>query len=475
MAGIVIICMVGISLGFLSRKGKVGYLLAGPFAVVLFSAGFKSGVGTVLVDILGKVALSEADQGQYIVTYMHRFDLQKLWFAFIFPALIISFIMGNALVRSRRKGPTVSMLSSNTLEEKDVDTFEGLKAGYISIGFGVIVYYLLGILTGSMDRGVEYSSWINAERGIALGLLTSLLRVRDCFYIMTPFIYKHGSVRIRFFGAFVVVFSIASAIMSGGRGDALYPIVMIMIGFLLCNSLSGKDIVRLASGVAVILVISLPVLEAVRDSNSFKESKLSSPLERLGGIYNSFSEVGARTLYRAPQLGRQIYACSDPFLFLQQNSEYLRYGYKDIGRIALSVLPSRLNGGISTFDGSSIAQRLIGTNKPGWFPCISMPADLFRRGGYSSVLIGGSLFWLIIGFLQLLWSRTVITGRFPIFCFFIFIFPLTYIRLYPLGTLSEASWMLGWDLIKYILFFAALSLLCKQTIRLSRGIERARG
>lgn len=443
MLGGIIILLVVLSIGLLVRRGKLGYLVIGPFAILLFSAGFKSGIGTLLVDLLGRIALSESDQGQYVVTYLHRVDLQEIWLVFILPAVAVGYLAGTVLRRMRRRESVMTLLRSHSIQKNDRLTVGGVVVGYVTIGIGVILYCIIGITTGNIDRGMVYNEWIDQDKGQVFLLLTSLLRARDCFYIMTPFVCKRGGVYVRLFGGCVATFSIVTAILSGGRGDTLYPVVMFAFGYLLCNKVQKVRLLGLVATLGVVLFSLLPVLEAIRDSSSFNKSRLSSPTERIEAILGSFGDLKKGIVYRAPQIGRQIYACSDPFLFLDRNSEYLDYGFSDIRRIVLSLLPSRLAGDVKTFDGSEIAQKLIGVDRPGWFPCISLPADLYRRGGFRSVFLGGVTYWVAIGVLQVVWCGLITARKFTVFSVYIAILPLTYIRNYPLGTISETAWMLG--------------------------------
>lgn len=425
----------------------------------------KGGIGTLLIASLGMLSVADTDYGQYIVTFEKVTDIQALWLTFGAGCLIVSL---SSLFLKRMALNRESLLSLTVWDRLDGD--RNRSAGsvhwcllYVGIILGcyTLVYTFNGFITGAFDRGYMYEENILRPRDFLTSFLTPYLRLRDIFFFLCPILF----VKTRsFYRAFIVATLMAVILVgaiSGGRGDVIYPIILISVGLFL----TGLDRMRLlkvfiAVGFACTLLV--PVLESFRDSDLVMRSRLNDPLSRISAIVRSVPSARDRILYRTPQIGRQVYACSDPFLFLERNKPELGYGFQDAYRLVLSVVPQSLKDpSYKTFDGSDIAKRLIGRPKEGWFPCMSLPGDLYRRGGIKTVFVGSIFFWLVI----LMISRSLIAfvASHPagVFSILLASFPVSYIRSAPLGTVSEVIWTLGWDLCKYLIVFVILSFISK--------------
>lgn len=429
--------------------------LLGPMSIANIVILIKAGIGTVLIEFLGKFSLSENDYGQYIVTHEYVRELQVLWLLFICAAPIASKMVSQQNLKSGDRSIMAALKKPEGLEI-DRGLFRRIKAMFVIMGIGIVFYYVYGINSGMLDRGLEYENWVGRDKGIIFSLATSVLRLRDIFFVMMPLVMRGSSIWFRVISLCPLLFTILASLMSGGRGDVAYPLMMIVIGLILIREISLRRLLLIGIAAGLVLLLLLPILEAVRDSDSFKESKLSSPIERIIGIKKSLGRVGAGFAYRAPQLGRQLYACSDPFLYVKRNEKRLDSGFGDYSRVLRSALPSALSGGVETFDGPRLAKELIGVEKPGWFPCLSLPGDLYRRGGYVATFLGGLVFWMVVAALKIAWSAVVSRNSMSVFSFLVFLLPATYLRNAPLGTVSEVAWMLGWDLMKYIIVFVII-------------------
>ena len=437
-----------------------------PIFVILLSLLTKTGIALFFVKTLGQFSLSPFDEGQYIITFEYADKLAFLWLLFLLPsAPLIFYIYGKTKLHLNNTFLDTPIKSFNPyfLAFRKPSSYPLVSRSTYSLFVLIIASFTLffafcAFSAGIYDRGSLYISNATNSQYRLFSILLSLTRIRDIFFFSFPHILFRANLPLRLLSIFSFVITLSQGAISGSRGEFLYPILLALLGFFTLLNISIRSILSLSSAL-LILLASAPILEAVRDHPRFSSTSITDIPNRLSVIWSIIPHSKERILYRAPQIGRQLYACSDPFLFLPRNSQYLSHGFNDLNQILQSAIPrifSKSNPH-HTFNSPQLAQQLIGVDRPGWYPCITLPADLYRRLGYKAVFVGGLIFFSLIVFVHYLWCKLFFRTSLSVFHLLCILFPISYLRFPPLGTINEVIWTLSWDMPKYILFFWLLS------------------
>ena len=246
---------------------------------------------------------------------------------------------------------------------------------------------------------------------------------------------------------------VAGAAFSGSRGLLFYPSLLLLFGLWLVLS-DPRRLRRLLFALVVLVLVMSPLIYVVRESAAFqKADNLTGRLQSVGVALTQSQPL----LDKARWLGRDLYACHDPFLFTPENRDQPLAGFQGLGSLLYlwvprHVLPERP----VLFDGHLIAKQLQRVPHTAWsevwFPCFSLPADLMRRWSVPGVLIGS---FAVAGCVQILlrfWYQSAgVSGS--TFRLLLLLLPATYLQSFPFGTVSETAWSLFWELPKYLLLF----------------------
>lgn len=443
------------------------YRLSGRLALVapstIFLAGLTAryGVGSLIIRLTPKDWVLPGEFSQYIVSWENVDKTSGMWIVYLL-CFALGFCIISKITPQRVKG-------RSDYREKSVfalymdSPLKSVSQKIVSLTLVMLALSLLeavvGMGTGSSDRGSGYVYW-TTQPFKPISAFIAFARLRQLAFLVIPFAILKA--KRRCLRALIVTLSIsvlAVGMFAGGRGTILYPLIMMWIGWILCGA-EKKRIAAVTFALVMALVVSVPVLATYQDSEAIRTT---SPTDVIGRAKGMFGEIdGARLRYRFQALGREVYACSDAFLFLERN-EYLRNaGYSDLtpALITKLIVPRILskNKKFEKGDGSEIAKKSIGVVNPTWFPCITTPADLWRRGSYMSVALGGMVVGIVIQLIQKVWLWVGARGR-GLGVFLIILFPASYVHYGLYGTLREFIWQIAWDMPKYLVIIVVMSLI----------------
>ena len=384
-------------------------------------------------------------------------QLQLLWLPLQFGLLLYAIFENTTLLRWYR----ISVADSYpSLLARSLPIRRTLCAIYQILTIFFAVYLLSSELSNAFSRDFETYYHITQLLWRFDTPTTALMRLRDMWLFLTPIYYRILPSSLRFTSLFLMAAFFISALLSGSRGLLLYPCLLISFG-LAASIKTRQKIILLFLSLFALTLILIPTIYVLRETSSFQSAQ--HPVERLKILISLPSKDLSSISARLPYTGRDLYACHDPFLFKPANQNQLNYGWQSINAFPWLFVPKHLfPDQPPIFDGHLIAKRLQGISPSRWssvwFPCISLPADLYRRFNITGLLTGSILTTIIIGFISTLWKKLVTPNHVPgPFQILLWSFPFTYIQSYPLGTLSETSWFLLWDLPKYLLVFLVLS------------------
>lgn len=462
-----------------------GVVYMSPVSVSIFSVAIKVIIGGVLVYLLGFYSLPKGEYLQYIVTHKYLKETLEVW---------LIWACGLALVRVfsaalTRKSMHLSRTRCLWVKKESVgfpgsvlsviqDLLSGIKIKNVKQVLSIILalgtlamsFYLVGTITGSIDRGAESYAFWATQKWKPTDLFVSVSRTKVIYFFLGGLTVNQarGFWKLSLFSVMAVVTILS--LMSGGRGEFFFSVLAFAVGFFVVSG-NWKRYKIIGIGVLLGIIVYIPVMGAVREMDQFKMSSIKSPAERTAAIVTSLRGIQGLD-YRISSLGREVYACSDGFLFTPANRNVERHGFDDLSmqRIMRIVVPSFIHGqSVEKLDGSRIAQRLMGIKfQETWFPCMSLPGDLFRRGSYLSVFTGGLSSGLILTVAQMLWKR-ILASRFTIGKLLIVLLPITFIQSLPFGTVQETIWFWLWDLPKYVILFIGVDL----CLRVPKSLRRS--
>lgn len=319
------------------------------------------------------------------------------------------------------------------------------------LGWVWLAFYILGIASGSLERGIGYDL-----------IASRMWRITDIFVVFSRlkvvYFYLAGLLLVnsRTFKAglkYMIQLSIivSLAVLTGGRGEVFFGVGAFILG-VVSRKDSFKRFGTLLVAFSLVLVIYIPLMGSIRETDIYKETSVSQPIERLVAIVRSSYDMEGFK-YRISTLGREVYACSDAFLFEKSNLGSVATGYKDLSlsNIFRLLVPKVIHGySIEKFDGSRIAQRLMNIEfNSTWYPCFSTPADLYRRSRGKGLIYGGAAVGVLLLIADFTWHRVMEMQTSP-GTLMLILLPLSFIQSFPFGTVQETIWIWGWDIPKYV-------------------------
>lgn len=437
---------------------------AGTFAVltpsVIFTGGIlaRFAIGSLMIALTPAEHVLGGEYRQYVVSWLYSKDTAMLWIAYLIAGSTVFGLLERC--KSGNRSGRVSDAHEKGWFSWMREARTGVVHGYKKIKgltFTLLLIYFIGSCisawTGSMDRGAGYNYW--AEKAFRPeALFIAFARLRQIGYFLLPITWKHSSRLLR---GFLFVIGVAPLIMdtiAGGRGSVLYPVIMVYVGYL-CIAVEIRKGLVCGALMVLFMGVAVPYMAAYRDSAAMVETNHRDISGRLNALLTGVDSE--RVVYRYMALGREVYACSDGFIVeAAVNRNLMKVGIDDIrlgdlGRILLPRWMSK-DKRFEKTDGPSIAKGLMGVENKNWFPCITTPADLFRRGRWTGVVAGGAVMGVLMWVFDRSWLR--VGGRCKdLTALLMTVLPVTYVQAGMYGTVRELIWQLAWELPKYIILF----------------------
>lgn len=439
-----IIIVIGFLWKLCSQKGR-GWLVS-PIAVFLVGTSVRWGIGAVLVRALGNVYLPDFDWGQYQVTFDYMSESTRSWLIFTI-AIVGTFV--------------VSGYASRGNWYREIYIVDAIRDGQVRgilnrivcwLGIYTAVATIAPFIIGSSDRGAGYEYWATQVFRPDAVLLV-LARLKYVFFFLVGIAVRlktlekvHRSSLLWFVGILAVLGG-----WQGSRGEFMYPLLMMVIGWLIIGG-SVRGAVKSLLCVSLVILVSVPVIAGFRDTREFNNTKQLNLFGRISGLV-SLEEKPELVGRRYFTLGREIYACSDGYVYRAEKELAGKVGFDDIGwyRVVGQVVPAIFGGSKEKFDSAGIVQDLIGIQRiRSWYPCLYTPADLYRRGGIWVVVFGGIAYGLVLSMVTALWNNYVAKGFRSYSQLLVWALPVSLLQAPPAGTVLEVIWFVVWEIPKYI-------------------------
>lgn len=400
-------------------------------------------LGSLLIVGLGAVYIPQGEYDQYVVSNNYAIHSLAGWTGIVVCAAVSYFCLERLVHRrERRRYRSESVFSKSWLDNrKNVERITWLC---VTTGLMQLVFIGIAVVTGSEDRGDMYDYWA-MQVWKPTSFFISIERLFGIFYIVVPLVFVKSGLRkkIVIVGLYSVL-TVASFSVSG-RGAFLYPLLYTLVG--MAAVVKKGVFIRLIVGFALMVAVLVPGMAAIRDLPSYGRYGSTSMLER-ALLYVRPSSYGENIKTRVFALGREVYACSDGFVY--RDSDGKRYGFADISikEVAKLALPRFMGGHKEKMDGSRIAKEYMGVKRETWFPCITLQGDLFRRGGAIAIAIGGTIYGAGLCVLDVCWQRVSRGNR--MFNIVLTLLPITLLKAAPTGTTREVISFIFYELTKYV-------------------------
>lgn len=413
-----------------------------PLTVLLIGACLRWGIGPLLLAVGGSGGDDFVE-----IWIRHGPPAQLLWLV-LTAALLLSALPQRRAVESAALSlphpPLLTAANNHPRLRSQLTVLAAVLSLYMA------AYICLSLLSGAFDRQFEtYVNWTNQLWRLDTPV-AAFSRLRDLWFLLFPLWWKLLARPWRFIlGAEMFAF-FAAAFLSGSRGLLFYPALLLFFGlwFVLKDL---RFLRRLALALAALVFVLSPLIFVVRESPSFQQAE--GWTGRLESVRQTLLQPEP-LLDKTRWLGRDLYACHDPYLFTPENANEPLAGSMGLGSLFYLWVPKHiLPDRPVLFDGHLIAKQLqrieLSSWTDVWFPCFSLPADLMRRWSVQGVLLGSFLVAASLQILFRLWYRSIsISGS--TFQLLLFLLPATYLQSFPFGTVSETLWSLLWELPKYL-------------------------
>lgn len=416
-----------------------------PLTVLVLGMALRWGLGPLLM------ALTGSGNDPFLAVWVgHGVASQLLWLA-----VTAAIVLGAQLQREQIARVAASLPPAPLAPVWRLKGPARRRLGWIALILGMYMglYVLLSVLSGAFDRDfATYQGWVHTLWRLDTPV-AAFSRLRDLWLVLVPLTLVSFRGAGRWLSAALVLAFVLVALLSGSRGLLFYPLLLLLAGLWLLP-VSPRLLRRLLLLAAALLLLLSPLLFVVRDSVRFQGTGALDPVARLGAMGAALQDPEP-LLAKARWIGRDLYACHDPYLFIPAHRATPPAGAAGLGNLLWLWVPRHLRPDRpEIFDGPRLAKALQGVPRGTWadvwFPCLSLPADLWRRWGLAGLAGGSLVVALVVNGLAALWYRSLaLPGQG--FQLLLLLYPSSYLQSFPFGTVQETCWVFLWELPKYLL------------------------
>ena len=186
-----------------------------------------------------------------------------------------------------------------------------LITGTVAIG-----YILIGMLSGTLDRGTGYLQ-LAGRFWRPDTFFSAVIRLREIFFVLLPTciaLFSKNKIGTSL-ACIITTSALAISMVLGGRGLLIFPLILLTGGLWLAK-IGPRAMRMMVVIIASFSLLFITVLGQVRSSAAFQSSSAMNPIERIMLIAKStrtFSPTFDNQAIR--NLGFALYTHSDPYLF----------------------------------------------------------------------------------------------------------------------------------------------------------------
>ncbi|PWL21965.1 MAG: hypothetical protein DCO99_09440 [Synechococcus sp. XM-24] len=335
-------------------------------------------------------------------------------------------------------------------------------------------YAFVGYFGGTLDRGPTYLQWAG-KLWRPDTLFSATIRLRDLYFILLPLVVWLWRRSWIIEAAFLIptAASLLLTAILGGRGLLLYPAVLLLSGLWLAGA-NAKLIRTLVTAIAALAILVTAVFPSLRNSTAFQNTSKTDIGSRINLLQKT--ALSLNPFQSLTEIGRDLYAWSDPYLFQEPGLSQPPAGNQRLGNLIHVWMPRALMPNRPEInDGHLIVKEIMGKPNAGvregrhiWFPGISFGADLYWRYRWTGVLIGSIVFGGFYALLCRFWYRMADLNR-STWSLLIALYPSTFLQGPPLRSVSETAWNWLYEFPKYLAILIVLALIIESLRKLWRN------
>ena len=362
---------------------------------------------------------------------------------------------------------------------RNISGFDGRRLLLLALITGTVAigYVFAGFFGGTLDRGALYLQWAG-KLWRPDTLFVAALRLRDIYFIVLPWVlwrWRKTPAIVAFLSVATLV-SLFLSVLLGGRGLIIYPALLILGGIWLVG-VNPKLLRSLLLGVCVVSIAVTALWPSLRNTPAFQKTRPTDLAQRGALLQTTIRNTNASKALT--EIGRDLYAWSDPYLFIEPGISQQPAGAKRLKNLIYlwtpkAIMPDRpeIN------DGHLIVKEIMGQPTAGmhegrhiWFPGISFGGDLYWRFRWQGVILGSITFGLFYALFSSFWYRLANLNR-STFSVLVALYPSTFLQGPPLRSVSETIWNWFYEFPKYILILAAVGIIIELISALWRRLSR---
>jgi hypothetical protein len=326
----------------------------------------------------------------------------------------------------------------------------GLRVLYY-VGWMIWVYYAVWLIAGHLTGGTDRSRMAEfLNRGTTTWSLINIFpRLLFMYFVFVPLMHRLGGWRARFVLWLSTGYLFTTFLFSGSRGMLLTPTCLLIVGWWAFYPASRR-VVTVFVLMGMLVLPYIPFIALYRSTDAFQNSREGDWLGRIAAFADVQQGLERWDVCGLLQLtGESLHGGNDRVVFELTPKEVPFAGWKDVGRLKYFWLPSQLAPWKkSLLDANEIVIDYL--KDPTIFGAgISFTADMFRRFGWTAVVVGNLLLGVFIGSFAR-WAFVLAARGHLVWSTLLVIYIGSYLTSTPARTLLETAWIWFWELPKHL-------------------------
>ena len=428
-----------------------------PFAVLALSQFLGLGVGVSLI-------ISESE-GDFNPSFL---KMQLIWIIG-FPFFYLSY----SVVFKKIRAVVVPAVSN---AQQELAWRPLYYIGWILLAVR-IVGYIYGAYTGSEDRG-EFSVVNTSDAAFGMWTIFQLVpRFSNVGFFLLPVLLGRGDfLQKTLLGLMLGVYFLL-AFVSGGRGNVIYPVIFIFMGYYAFWRLPRVPWDLAALGMAAATLPLIFFMGTYRGTEGFVSSQMIDVKSRLAAVGQTRElmrqEANKGGAGGGTVTGTALIGVNDHLIYSATPEVVPHAGLEGVQAVPLVWVPTFfMRNKPNLIDGNFIVGQYVDYEiGRGTGSTISLPADLYRRFGWLGVGLGMPIAMLAYGALTYFCYSVYLRRNFVMGTILI-LYTISFFTWSPLQTMLTTWWSFAYDFPRHLIVLFGLYIMTSM-LSGARGIHGA--